>query len=102
VLGASSREEVVRGVAESVLAIDGSGPLIITSACRVWHQKGLALNPSYRAAAAESYKTDARAADFVVSIRLSVRSWFKGGNQQLGCRCHDSRTNSNSSHPCSL
>jgi serpin B len=77
VLGASSLEEVaevVRGVAEIALATDGSGPLIITSACRVWYQKGLALKPSYRAAAVESYKTDARAVDFVVSISTYVHT----------------------------
>ena len=70
VLGASSREEVakiVRGVAESALAADGSGPLNVSFACSVWHQEGLALKPAYRDAAVESYKAETRAVDFLVS-----------------------------------
>ena len=70
VLGASSREEVaelMRGVAESALATDGSGPLIVTLACSMWHQEGLALKPAYRDAAVESYKAETRAVDFLVS-----------------------------------
>ena len=70
VLGASSREEVaevVRRVAESALATDGSGPLIVTSVCSVWRQKGLTLKPAYCDAAVESYKAETRAVDFEVS-----------------------------------
>jgi serine protease inhibitor len=54
-------------VAESALATDGSGPLIVTFACSVWHQKGLALKTAYRDAAVECYKAEARAVDFQVS-----------------------------------
>ncbi|XP_047084755.1 serpin-Z2A-like [Lolium rigidum] len=89
VLGASSREEVaevVRGVAESALATDGSGPLIITFACGVWHQKGLALKPAYRAAAVESYKAEASAVDFQEDpegSRAAINGWVAEATNKL-------------------
>ena len=77
VLGAASRDEVaeiVRTLSEQALACadDPSGPLVVTSACGVWCQKDLALKPAYRQAAAESYKAEARAVNFVRKVSTTV------------------------------
>lgn len=78
-LGAASRDELAvfaRDVAECALADQsgshGGGPLV-AFACRLWHEKTVALKPAYRAVAVESYKAETRSADFLEKVRSFIR-----------------------------
>ncbi|KAM0924912.1 hypothetical protein ACQ4PT_004792 [Festuca glaucescens] len=91
VLGAVSRDGVagvVRAVVERALAAanDPSGPLVVTTACGVWCQKGLSLKPAYRQAVVESYKAEVRALDFVRKAedsREEINSWVAEATKKL-------------------
>ena len=79
-LGAASRDELAvfaRDVAERTLADQsgsrGGGPLVAFT-CGLWHEKTVALKPAYRAVAVESYKAEARSADFSTKVRSFIHS----------------------------
>ncbi|CAN6337946.1 unnamed protein product [Urochloa humidicola] len=92
VLGAALRDELAesaRGVAERALADgsgSGSGAPLVAFACGVWHEKTVAMNPAYRAAAAESYKAKTRAADFMSKpekARKRINRWVSKATKNL-------------------
>ncbi|CAL5045606.1 unnamed protein product [Urochloa decumbens] len=65
-LGASSRDDLavfVRDVAERAFLSGGSGP-VVSFASGVWRDRTVSLDPSFLAAAAETYKAEVRAVDF--------------------------------------
>ncbi|KAM0869549.1 hypothetical protein ACQ4PT_040605 [Festuca glaucescens] len=73
-LGASSPDEVnefVRGLAADTT---GSGGPLVTFAYGVFHQKRMELTPTYLHTAAESYKAEIRAVDFV-EVRTAPSSF---------------------------
>ncbi|CAL5050711.1 unnamed protein product [Urochloa decumbens] len=65
-LGASSRDDLaafVRAVAERAFLPGGAGP-VVSFASGVWRDRTVSLDPSFLAAAAETYKAEVRAVDF--------------------------------------
>ncbi|KAM0910163.1 hypothetical protein ACQ4PT_014316 [Festuca glaucescens] len=77
-LGASSPDEVnefVRGLAADTT---GSGGPLVTFAYGVFHQKRMELTPTYLHTAAESYKAEIRAVDFVEGDREKIRGEING------------------------
>ncbi|KAL6624767.1 hypothetical protein ACP70R_032088 [Stipagrostis hirtigluma subsp. patula] len=89
-LGAASRNELAefaRGVAERALTDrSGSGGPLVAFACGLWHEKTVALKPSYHAAAVESYMADTCAADFknnAEKARKKINNWVSKSTNDL-------------------
>lgn len=91
-LGAASRDELaglMRAMADHALpaaAADGAADPVVTFACGVWCQKDLELKPAFRQAAAQSYKAEARAVDFVSKAedaREEINGWVAEATRKL-------------------